>query len=51
MLRKTTMQKRTYYLPRILIEKLADYSNKAGLSTADIIRMGAKEYMRRHELK
>jgi hypothetical protein len=51
MIKKTRMIKRTYYLPTNLIEEITAHSNLTGLSTSDIIRISAKEYLKREARK
>jgi hypothetical protein len=47
MLKKLNMIKRTYYLSRILIDKIEARSNLTGLSTADIVRLALAEYLKK----
>lgn len=47
MLKKLNMIKRSYYLPRILIEKLEAKANLTGLSASDIVRLALAEYLKK----
>ena len=51
MVDKQVMNKKTFYIPQDLIDRLQDYSNKIGLSMSDIVRVSVNEYLRAHPLE
>ena len=47
MIKKANMIKRTYYLPKDLVERITERSNQMGLSSADIVRLAVKDYLKK----
>ena len=45
------MVKRTHYFSTKMLDDLAEYARETGVSTADVIRMAIKEYLKREARK
>ena len=45
------MVKRTHYFSTTMLDDLAEYARETGVSTADVIRMAIKEYLKREARK
>jgi len=47
MLKKSSMVKRSYYLPLSLSQEVAKKAAESGLSASDIVRLALAEYLKR----
>ena len=51
MIKNKAMVKRTHYFPVNMLDVLAEYARQTGISTADVIRISVKEYLKRAKRK